>query len=397
MSASQDPRVQAWEQGLSLPRYLYLDEDQYGRDAHWLRDNLWFLVDHESRIPNPGDFLLYEYNGESVIVIRDREGVVRAHHNVCRHRGSRICAHSSGSVNVLVCPYHAWSYALDGELRAASYMPLNFQRERYALKPCHCEVECGLIFVNLAETAPDFSLFIGGVTSELEFHDIPHAKIAHRAVISTAANWKLVVENNLECYHCRPAHPTYWAAHPGTLGDPPLQDTALEPDAHAESEVARKFNAFVHGPNSTYQRNGRRRLIGGGFLTESEGGAPVAPLMGRASYDGFQTQFLLGPLTTLIMNPDYTVLYNFRPRSVRQTDIEVIWLVKDTAVAGVDLDVARLIAVWDTTLREDKTLLDYNQLGVASDAYQPGPYSTWERSASEFDRLYVANVVNQRP
>lgn len=396
MSVSYDARELPWKQGFSLPQHLYIDKSQYTRDVYWLRDNLWFLVDHQSRIPSAGDYFLYEYNRESVIIIRDREGQVRAHYNVCRHRGSRICAHSSGNVNLLVCPYHAWAYAFDGKLRTATFMPPEFLKEQYGLIPCHVRVERGLIFVSLAKSPPDFSAFMAGVAGELAFHDIEHARIAHRSTISSAANWKLVVQNNLECYHCRPAHPTYWAAHPRTLGDPPLPNAALEPDAQSESEVARNFKPFAHAPDSAYQRSGRRRLIGGGFLTESKGGAPLAPLMGRATYDGFQTQFLLSPLATMIMNPDYTVLYNFIPRSVRQTDIDVIWLVKDTAVAGVDFDLERLTAVWDTTLREDKSLLDYNQLGVESDAYQPGPYSTWEGSASEFDRLYIMNVVNQR-
>jgi phenylpropionate dioxygenase-like ring-hydroxylating dioxygenase large terminal subunit len=391
MSDSSDPPVTSYKPGFSLPQHFYVDEAQYQRDARWLRENLWFLVDHESRIPKPGDFFLYEYHGESIIIVRDREGQVRAHYNVCRHRGSRICTQPQGNVQLLVCPYHAWAYGLDGTLRAASFMPADFAKEHYELFACHVRVHCGLIFISLATSPPDFSAFVAGITGELEFHEIAHAKILHRTLLSTAANWKLVVQNNLECYHCRPAHPTYWAAHPGTLGDPPLPNAALEPDPH--SEAARKFDAFEQDPTAPYQRGGRRRLIGGKFLTESVGGAPVAPLMGRGAYDGFQSQFMVSPLTTLIINPDYTVFYNFVPRSVRQTDIDVIWLVKDTALPGVDVDTGRVIAVWDATLREDKTLLDNNQLGVESALYEPGPYSTWESGLQEFDRRYLKNVV----
>jgi phenylpropionate dioxygenase-like ring-hydroxylating dioxygenase large terminal subunit len=385
--------------GFSLPQHLYTDDAQYRRDEVWLKDHLWFFVDHESRIPNAGDFFLYEYANESVIVIRDRDGQVRAHYNVCRHRGSRICTLPSGNAQALICPYHAWTYGLDGRLRTARYMQPEFSREQHGLVPCQVRVHCGLIFISLADPAPDFATFIAGISGELEFHDIAHASIAHRWVIPAAANWKLVVENNLECYHCRSAHPTYWSAHPGTLGPGSdadvLSDAARHSNVEVDGSATRTLKALDESPGGTYQRLGVRRVLGGKFVSESVGGTPVAPLMGKATYDGFQTQFMFSPLTTCIMNPDYTILYNFIPRSVRRTDIEAIWLVNAAAFQGKAFEVARVIAVWDTTLREDKVLLENNQLGVESDVYRPGPYSSWEGAANEFDRRYITHVLGQ--
>jgi Rieske 2Fe-2S family protein len=279
-------------------------------------------------------------------------------------------------------------------------MPPGFSKENYGLVPCHVKVHCGLILISLASSPPDFAAFFEATAGELEFHDIGHAKIVHRSLISTEANWKLVVQNNLECYHCRPAHPTYWAAHPGTLGPPndgdqPLSREFLEPDKDIRGEISRKFTEFQQRPESPYPQLSSRRLIGGNFVTESVGGEPVAPLMGRAAYDGFYTGMLFSPLTSFIINPDYTVFYNFIPRSVRRTDIEVIWLTKETAAEGKDFDIARLIAVWDKTLREDKALVENNQLGVESDAYRPGPYSTWEGGVADFDQRYVTHVIGR--
>lgn len=402
MAISTTPDPASYTPGFSLPQHLYLDEAQYRRDVRWLSDNLWFLVDHETRIPRPGDFFLYEYANESIIILRDHDDHVRAHYNVCRHRGARVCTAPSGRTQALVCPYHAWTYALDGRLRTAPFMHSDFVKDRYGLPPCHVRVHCGLIFISLASSPPDFSAFVTGTASELELHDIAHAKISHRALISTAANWKLVVQNNLECYHCRPAHPTYWDSHPGTLGppndgDPPLiREAPIEPEGNVRHEAALKFAGFQQSPDAPYLRLGIRRLIGEKFVTESVGGAPVAPLMGRATYDGFYIGLMFSPLNSFIMNPDYTVFYNFIPRSVRRTDIEVVWLVKGTAVEGQDFDIARLIDVWDTTLKEDKALVENNQLGVESDVYRPGPYSTWEAAVGDFDQRYVTHVVGQR-
>jgi len=401
MSDSIAAKTTAYKPGFSLPQHYYVDEPQYQRDVFWLSEHLWFFVDHESRIPRPGDFFLYEFGKESVIIVRTREGEVRAHYNVCRHRGSRICTESSGNTMALVCRYHAWAYTLDGRLRTAPYMQPEFSREEYGLIPCHLRVHCGLIFISLAESAPDFSTFIAGTSSELELHDILRAKIIHRSLIQTPANWKLVVENNLECYHCQPAHPTYWAAHPNVLGPRSAEGSEHPREAHdpykqGENGDARTSLALEESPFAAYQRLGARRPIGGGFVSESVGGAPVAPLMGRATYDGFQTQFMFSPLTTCIVNPDYTVLYSFIPRSVRRTDIEAIWLAKESAVEGKDFDVAQVISVWDTTLREDKVLLENNQLGVESDVYEPGPYSSWEGSSNEFDRRYIKHVVGHQ-
>jgi phenylpropionate dioxygenase-like ring-hydroxylating dioxygenase large terminal subunit len=301
---------QSYVPRFSLPQHLYLDEKQYRDEVKWLKETLWLFVDHESRIPRTGDFFLYEFDKTNIIIIRDREGRVRAHYNVCRHRGSRICTESSGTKQSLICLYHAWTFGLDGRLRAAAFMPKDFDKEQYGLTPCHVRVHCGLIFISFAQVPTDFSTFIGGFTRELEFNDVQHAKIIQRSRFVTAANWKLVIENNNECYHCRPAHPTYWAAHPGTLI--PLTDEGSygknlwQPMQESDSEKARQFEAIIDG--------------------------------------------------------------------------------EDSAVEGVDFLTSRVTAVFDATMREDKTIVEHNQLGVESEGYRPGRYCFLHRHCT---REYV--------
>jgi Rieske 2Fe-2S family protein len=136
-------------------------------------------------------------------------------------------------------------------------------------------------------------------------------------------------------------------------------------------------------------------MLGGNFKSESIGGAPVAPLMGRATYDGAQTLCTFSPLTTFVVNPDYAVVYNFIPRNATRTDIQAIWMVTSTAIEGTDYDISRVTAVWDATLSEDKALVQNNQSGVESGRYRPGRYSRLELGVSDFDRWYIDHVATR--
>lgn len=384
---------------MSMAQRFYTEENVYQRDIRWLRENMWWIVGHESQVLNSGDYFLYEFDKDSVIVIRDHEGQIRVHHNVCRHRGSRICVKSNGTLRLLACPYHAWSYDLDGKLRAVPVTAQNFDKTRYTLAACQVRVHCGLIFLSFAEAPPDFGAYIDCLTRELELQDIQHSKIAGRYSFNANANWKLVVQNNLECYHCGPAHPTYCAAHPGAPFARREKNENQTPYERASSilrdsdgEKKRHFTPVNPDHDATNFQFLLRDLIGEGCSTESLDGKPVAPLMGRNTYEGVQTFGLTSPLTSVVLNPDYAVIYSFTPRSVRRTDVEVIWLVTEIAVEGVDFDFSRVAAVWEPTLREDKSLAENTQLGVDSSAYRPGPYSRSEMMVSEFDRWYLRRV-----
>lgn len=149
-----------------------------------------------------------------MIVIRNRAGEVNAFYNVCRHRGSRVCLESAGSKRVLTCPYHSWSYDLDGNLRSANLMPADFDPSTVRPARVHVGVFEGLIFLNFSDSAPpDLETFVAPFRDLLRSHGLRNTKVAGRKLYPTAANWKLVVENFFECYHCNSAHPTYCSVH----------------------------------------------------------------------------------------------------------------------------------------------------------------------------------------
>jgi phenylpropionate dioxygenase-like ring-hydroxylating dioxygenase large terminal subunit len=334
-------------------------------------------------------------------VIRDTEGEIRAHHNVCRHRGSRLCTHARGTLRTITCPYHAWSYGLDGSLKGASSAAADFDKGLYALNSCHLRVQCGLLFLSFAEYPPAFDSYIGFLTHELELQDLQHSKVAKQARFSANANWKILVQNNLECYHCRPAHPTFCAAHAGSalVARPENADqTAYERLRtvlrDADSESRREFTPVYTGPDSAALQILMRSIIGENRSTESLDGKPVAPLMGQCTYDGVQTVALPNPLTSIYLNPDHVVIYTFLPRSVRRTDIDVMWLIKETAVEGVDFLLGEVAAVWEPTLQEDKTLVENTQSGIDSTAYRPGPYMETEAFVRDFDSWYLTRIAS---
>ena len=190
-----------------LSRDFYVSQAEYQVDLEeiWYKD--WLFVGHDCEIKQPGDYFTFQVGDYPVIVLRDREGGIRAFHNSCRHRGSRICPTEYGNSPRLVCPYHQWTYNLDGRLIAARDMGSDFDKSNLGLRPVHCASEGGYIWVSLAKVAPDFEAVRNHVEPYFEPHKLHQSKVAFVSTTVEKANWKLVWENNRECYHCNANHP----------------------------------------------------------------------------------------------------------------------------------------------------------------------------------------------
>ncbi|MBV8651381.1 MAG: aromatic ring-hydroxylating dioxygenase subunit alpha, partial [Alphaproteobacteria bacterium] len=177
--------------GYALEQEFYGDPEIFERDLETLLMRHWLCAGHASLIPNPGDYFLFELAAESAIIVRGEDGAVRALANVCRHRGSRVCAEKQGHAKFLVCPYHGWSYGLDGALRAARHMPAGFDMSSHGLKPIELRVVQGVIFVNFAAQPLGTTNLEATVNDCLGPYDWAGARIAHRETYQIAANWKL--------------------------------------------------------------------------------------------------------------------------------------------------------------------------------------------------------------
>jgi phenylpropionate dioxygenase-like ring-hydroxylating dioxygenase large terminal subunit len=368
--------------GYALTGYFYRSAVVYQTDLEKILYRSWLYAGHTSQIPEPGDFFQYEVDEDAFIVTRGEDGVVRALVNSCRHRGARVCEEASGTRKTFVCPYHGWVYGTDGSLRGARHMDRQgeFCPGDSGLKQLRVFIRHGLIFINADPDAGDFSLALDRIDPALAPYELENAKIAHRQVYRVDANWKLALENYLECYHCATSHRSYARSHSIKEIAPNVE--VLRAALWERSQrmtgvegVTRTFDGCYDAEAvfGTSVWNNRYALFDG-FQSASQDGKPVAPLMGQfRGFDGGAGDFQIGPLSFMLNYPDHCVLYRFTPRGLTATDIEVVWFVRSDALEGRDYDLQTLTWLWDVTTQEDEYIITRNSAGVNSRFYEPGP------------------------
>ncbi len=400
-----------WREGTTIPSEYYYEVEHYKKDERYIGDHFWLLADHVGRIPEPGDFFVFKYGlGESVIVVRDESGDIRAFNNVCRHRGSRLCRHDedprpsderlsvrqlgeSGNAQVFRCPYHAWLYDLDGSLIDAYNVPDDFDMAANGLIPCHVRVEQGHIFLNFsgAEKPPEFGGDFGYSLAEVgDSYHMAELKVASRQSYAINANWKLAIENFLECYHCGPSHKSLVTTH--------NWDYTLT--SSQKKRQTKKIGAQLGTEPGEAQGMGSGVVpfdgeLNPGFVTGSLDGKPVAPLLPGISGWTHKTRIATTGYSTGYWQAydDHVAVARFTPRGPEFTDCEIFWLVHPDAVEGKDYVAKNLMALWDITIREDIWIVENNHLGVKSGAYGPGRYSKNEGEPSDFIAWYMNEVV----
>ena len=205
--------INSYKNGYSLEQSFYKSQEIYDREICRIFHKNWILAGHISQIPNIGDYFLFEFDKESIIINRTKNNEIRAHINVCRHRGSHICIEKQGHVKAFTCPYHAWSYDLDGDLIAARLMSEDFDKSQNGLHPAHVELVGGLIFISLATNPLSLAKMNTDLANTFDLYGFNHMKLVKQQTYAIAANWKLALENYQECYHCAPSHKEYAKIH----------------------------------------------------------------------------------------------------------------------------------------------------------------------------------------
>lgn len=361
----------------SLPQAFYNDSGLFKQDMHNLFYRHWLFVAHDCELPNAGDYLTHTVGEYPVIILRDRDGVIRAFHNTCRHRGSRICQHDKGNSPSLVCPYHQWTYDLNGNLLFAKEMGGRFNTAEHGLLTVHCESLAGNIYICLAEDAPDFASFRQVVEPYLLPHRLREAKVAYSSSIIENGNWKLVMENNRECYHCLGSHPELCRTY---SDDPSLTGVTGETSNFltqhwAKCEGLGLPSAFHLSALGDY-RVARMPLLGAGESFTMSGKAACQKNMPALDERSLGTLLLFHyPNTWNHFLADHAVTFNVTPLDATHTQVTTKWLVHKEAVEGVDYNLKTLTEVWLATNDQDRCLVEQNQLGINSPAYRPGPYS----------------------
>jgi Rieske 2Fe-2S family protein len=393
--------------GIALEAPFYVGDDFFELDVAAVFARHWIFVATEAEVREPGDFVTVDVGRYSVIVLRDDDEEVRALHNVCRHRGSRLLPDAAGSVGNLVCGYHQWTYATDGTLMHAGQQAPGFDKSCYGLKQVHVRSVEGLIFVCLAvDPPPDFDEVAARVQPYLAPHQLRRTKVAAQEDLVEHANWKLVMENNRECYHCEAGHPELTCTFFPTYGYAPDEIPKRLLPAHtrylaAEAALERTCDerGIPHAPieelsgRPTAFRVQREALDGAGESYTRDGSRASRTLLG--DLDTFRLGRLslhYQPNSWFHFLADHAVVFSVLPLAADRTLVRTTWLVHEDAVEGVDYDLEKLTEVWHATNLQDGDFVARAQAGVADPAYEPGPYAPTEAHVEEFVTWYVERV-----
>jgi Rieske 2Fe-2S family protein len=355
----------------TLPGHCYTSEATYARERERIFDRSWLYVARGEDVREAGAFVLLELFGESIILVRGDDLVLRAFYNVCRHRGAQLCERDAGRfAGAIVCPYHAWTFALDGSLAAARNMTgvPGFAKDDYPLRAIAVEETGGCVFVNFtidagARATPSAASFLAPLATKFARWNLAGLRRAHSVTYDVAANWKLLAQNYSECYHCPVVHP---------------QLDELSAWDSGSNDLER--GAILGGPMRLREAHETMSLTGAG------GRAPLGSVDGddlrRVYY------YALFPTLLLSLHPDYVMLHRIVPRGVARSLVVCEWLFAPEASATPGFDPSDVVAFWDLTNRQDWHICEVSQRGIGSRAYIPGPYAGYESMLAAYDAHY---------
>ena len=385
----------------SLPAELYNDQTVFDLDMELIFRRDWLAVGHTCEINEPGEYFTVKVGLDSLIIMRGKDQLVRAFFNTCRHRGSIICLDARGKRGALVCPYHQWTFNLEGRLTGAREMGPDFDKSLYSLHRAHVEIVGGIIFVCLAKEPPPFDDYKRIVDPYIEPHGMQDLKVAAEISIIEKGNWKLVWENNRECYHCVVGHPSLLKSLPQTddPDDPvttPASRARMQECFAAWDRVGLPYQA-VNEPSWRITR----MPLNDDYVSMTEDGQPAVKnfrLGTLPDTDVGSLRNLHLPNTWNHFQGDHCISFRVLPVSPFETQLTTKWLVPKDAIEGKDYTVENLVKVWNATNDEDRTFVERNQIGVLTSAYRPGPYSpTAELGVSNFIRWYCSTMRERLP
>lgn len=368
----------------SLPAAWYYDAGQYAREleAVWYRD--WICVGRAEELREAGDYVVVPVGEESLILTRDRDGRTRAFHNTCRHRGSQLCATPRGRFanGRIVCPYHAWSYGLSGELLATPRMelPADFRRENYPLYGVHLDTWGGFLFVNLSDKpAATLAAFLGGEAENVRRWPLADLVSVHREVSTLACNWKLFWENYSECYHCPGIHPELCRVMP----------------IYREGLISYADSRAGAPPGNAGDLRSR---VAPGFVTWTLDGQTKLPLIEGPSAADRALGVVFASFTAnlfIVAHPDYVRSVRIAARGPEQIELTIDWLLPpDVAERHAD-ELEKMITLGRLVVAQDGRACELNQRGLRSRRHRAGVLMPQEAALHEFHDWLRARLAAQ--
>jgi Rieske 2Fe-2S family protein len=363
---------------LTLPAHYYRSEEIYRQEVEKIFTRRWLMACREEEIVEPGDYVTVGVGSESLIVVRNADRGIGAFFNVCRHRGTRICVSESGRFDGgrIRCPYHAWTYALDGTLQSAPLMKdvSGFQKQDYPLFPAHVELWGGFVFINLAEQPVPFEAELGALTGKFEDWRLPELRIARTISYTVECNWKLILANFQECYHCPGVHPLL---------------SKRTPFRSARHDC---FDGAVIGGYMQLREPG-------GSMTLD--GKAAAPPLGDVSGDDLQRVYYYSIYPNLLFapHPDFVIYQRIRSISVTRVQIDCSFLLQPKVIE----DPTRMqrfesaVEFWNVTNKEDWQVCEQMQQGLMSRRSERGPYSGQEDLLVALDKELLKALGHDVP
>lgn len=407
-----DMLMRTRREGSPLPADLYTRPDFFEADLDVMFHRHWIFIGLECDVPEPGDVCVVDIGRTGIAILRDDEGQVRAFFNVCRHRGAKLLPPSNSVIGKIVCPYHQWTYELDGGLIHSPHMGRDFDANCHGLKPVTMRSIGGLLYACLSDDPPpDIADLAATMEPRLAPYDISQAKIAHQTDLIEEGNWKLTMENNRECYHCSANHPELCVSFidldfgydPETLS---LEDRASA-ERHGALYAAKSAEWEALGYPSkpvehlrghvTNFRTQRLVLANAGESQTPDAKAACAKLLGRVTRKDLGDTHLWGHNCWHHFMADHAISSMVIPLAPDKTLVRTKWLVHKDAVEGVDYDIDWLTSVWKATNDQDARLVALAHAGVSSRGYEPGPYSSFtEGHLDNFMSWYIDRMLANR-
>jgi Rieske 2Fe-2S family protein len=352
--------------GRMLPAEAYTDDAVLTWERRHLFAETWVCAGRSADLADPGDRRALRVGDDSVVLVRGDDGVLRGFYNVCRHRGHELQpVDTVVRRNAIHCPYHAWTYDLDGTLKFTPRFdaPQGFDPADHPLTPVRTEEWCGWVFVNASGDARPLAEHLGDLDDEMRRWAPERLVVAASHSYEIDANWKLPIENYHECFHCPAIHPQFCVVSPPNSGDNSIGHDGmwiggwmvLADGCETMSFDGRSEGVFLPDVDETWRQ--------------------------RVHYIGLLPNLLISP------HPDYVMTHRFEPLAPNRTLIECQWLFDPAAVAQPGFDPAYAVDLWDVTNRQDWTACEGVQRGVSSRGFRPGPFGEDEDAVTQFVRL----------
>jgi len=360
-------------QSRMLPRAAYTDQAVFDWEQRRFFADGWMCVGRSDQVANPGDQRAEPTGTGSVLLTRDDEGALRAFANTCRHRGHELlpCG-ATASQNAIICPYHSWTYALNGKLSGAAGFrgQPGFDPGDWGLVELPAAEWHGLIFVDGSGQAPPLDGALAALDSMLAPYEMSRLVTAGSHTYDAAANWKILTENYHECYHCPSIHPELCRVSPPKSG----------------------INYHLPGPWA----GGTMDLRPGMSTMSLDGTSQGVPLRGLSEAELGSVLYVgLFPNVLISPHPDYVMVHRLTPIAVDQTKIECSWAFAPEATARPDFDPSYAIDFWDLTNRQDWAACESVQRGLSSPHALPGPLNPAEDAVYQFVAMVARGYLGQ--